>query len=83
MKTDDAQGVPKDVGTGVFRDADGDIIPRSRFDDGDLPDVGEDTDPAATYVLGLRAGLPRNPQIEAGLDQDRLAELLPDLQRFR
>lgn len=81
MKTEDVRGVPKDVGTGVFRDADGDVIPRRCFEED--PDFDLDPDPTTTYVLELLCfGLPRDPKIEAGLDQDRLAELLPDPQHF-
>jgi hypothetical protein len=75
MKTDSGPGVRKDVGTGVFRDRDGDVIPRSRFEED--PDLDVEVDPVHFYAMRLRTGLPRDPEIEKGLDLDKVAELLP------
>lgn len=75
MKTDREQGVRKDVGTGVFRDRDGDVIPRSRFEED--PDFDVEVDPVHFYAMRLAAGLARDPEIEKGLDLDKVAELLP------
>jgi hypothetical protein len=78
MKTDREQGVRKDIGTGVFRDRDGDIIPRRRFEedpDFDI-EVPDDEIDFQVYRLRLAHGMPRDPEIEAGLDPERLAKLL-------
>jgi hypothetical protein len=75
MKTDTDPGVPKDVGAGVFRDRDGDVIPRSRFEED--PDLDVEVDPVHCYAMQLRTGLPRDPELEKGLDPDKLAELFP------
>lgn len=71
------KGVPKDVGPGVFRDKNGDVIPRRKFQED--PDLDAKVNEEHLYVMGLRAGLPREPEVEKTLNQKLLAEYRPDL----
>lgn len=67
------KGLQKDVGEGVFRDRDDKVIPRELFEEDaiDVNPPGPDT-PEAVYERSLRYGLPRDPEVEASLDMEKV-----------
>jgi len=64
------EGCPKEIGPGVFRDADGNIIPRERFSEDpnfDIPITLEEA-----YAFSVKAGVPRDFAAEENVDMDKV-----------
>jgi len=70
------KGVQKDIGDGVFRDKNGDVIPRENFSED--PDFDVQISSEEAYAASVRAGVPRDFALEETLDMGKLQELLPD-----
>jgi len=64
------EGCRKDLGIGVFRDANGHVIPRERFSED--PDFAIPISSEVAYAASVAAGVARDFDVEERLDMKRV-----------